>query len=242
MTATTHDRSRGRQRLAEAQAEAARADRRRRTVVRGAVVTTVLLLVVGVVVIANLGRAAEQARSAPPTGLVDGGMLVGDADVTVTVYADYLCPACGSFDDGNRQQLAEWVGNGTVQVDYRPIAILDHASPDGYPTRALAAAAAVFELAPRAFVAYNDALYGNQPVEGRPGLSDEELAELAVDVGAPDTVRELIDEGRFVEWAAATTDAASRSGVVGTPTVLVDGTVLEDRSPAGLAAAVAAAG
>jgi hypothetical protein len=41
---------------------------------------------------------------------------------------------------------------------------------------------------------------------------------------------------------ASTTDAASRAGVRGTPTVLVDGEVVQDRSRAGLEAAIAAAG
>ena len=45
----------------------------------------------------------------------------------------------------------------------------------------------------------------------------------------------------FADWAAASTDRASKDGVTGTPTVLVDGTRVTDLSAAGLTAAVHAA-
>lgn len=230
-----------RERLAERLAASQRTERRRRALFRGALAAVLLLLVTGVVVVVNLGRAAEQARSAPPANLVDGGVLVGDADVTVTVYEDFLCPACGAFEAANADQLQAWVADGTVQVDYRPIAILDRLSPDAYPTRSLAAAGAVVDLYPEAFPAFHASLFAEQPREGSPGPSDEELADLAVAAGAPEDVHDAIDDGRFLDWAAATTAAASEAGVVGTPTVLVDGVQLEDTSAAGLRAAVEAA-
>jgi protein-disulfide isomerase len=244
MSTTARPRPSARERVAAQQAAAARSERRRRAAFRGAVVGALLLLLVGAVVVVNLGRAAEQSRSAPPAGLVDGGIVVGaaDAPVTVTVYADYLCPACASFDAENREQLHEWVADGTVRVDHRPIAILDRLSPDRYPTRAVAAAAAVVEVSPEAFPAFHDALYDAQPREGAPGPDDAALADLAVAAGADEAVRELVEEGRFVDWAAATTDAASRAGVTGTPTVLVDGVLVTDWSAPALRAAVERAG
>lgn len=231
-----------RQAQAERTAAAARTEQRRKGLFRGALVAVVLLLVAGVAVVVNLGQAAEQARSAPPANLVDGGVVMGDGPVTLTVYEDFLCPACGVFEAENREQLEAWVADGTVQVDYRPIAILDRLSPDTYPTRSLAAAAAVVDQAPEVFPAFHAALFAAQPREGSPGPTDAQLADLAVEQGAPESVRPLITDGRFLDWAAATTADASEAGVVGTPTVLVDGVQLQDTSAAGLRAAVEAAG
>lgn len=230
-----------RQRMAQRAAAQERTEGRRRRLFRGALVAVLLLLVSGVAVVVNMGRAADQARSAPPAHLTEGGVLVGDAEVTMTVYADFLCPACRDFEATNGEQIARWVADGTVQVDYRPISILDRLSPDGYPTRAAAAAAAVVDVSPETFVAFHDLLYAVQPAEGDVGPTDAELADLAVQAGASVQVRDLIEDGRFVDWVAATTDTASQAGVVGTPTVLVDGAVVEDRSAAGLQAAVEAA-
>ena len=231
-----------RQRLADQTAAAARTERQRRGLFRGVVVAVVLLLVAGVAVIVNLGRAAEQERSASPAHLVDGGILVGEADVTLTVYEDFLCPPCGSFASENRGQIEAWVADGTVQVDYRPVAILDRLSPDLYPTRALAAAGAVVDRSPEAYPDFHAALFAAQPQQGAPGLTDGQLSDLAVGAGASQDVRALIGSGRFLDWAAATTARSSQAGVVGTPTVLVDGVQLQDTSATGLRVAVAAAG
>ncbi|MGJ7440978.1 DsbA family protein [Aquipuribacter sp. MA13-6] len=230
-----------RERFARSAAAQQRTERRRRQLFRGALVAVLLLLVTGVVVVVNMGRAAEQAQSAPPAHLTDGGVVVGDAPVTVTVYGDFLCPACRDFEAENGEQIARWVADGTAQVDYRPVSILDRLSPDGYPTRAAAAAAAVVDVSPESYVAFHDLLYAVQPAEGAPGPTDTELADLAVQAGAAEDVRDLIEAGRFVDWVASTTDTASQDGVVGTPTVLVQGTAVDDRSAAGLRAAVEAA-
>jgi hypothetical protein len=46
---------------------------------------------------------------------------------------------------------------------------------------------------------------------------------------------------RFEDWTKEVTDAASRAGISGTPTVLVDGEPVRDWSPEGLTAAIQAA-
>lgn len=48
-----------------------------------------------------------------------------------------------------------------------------------------------------------------------------------------------ISAGVFCDWVATVTDRSRQDGVTGTPTILVNGTVLVDRSAAGLSAAVA---
>jgi protein-disulfide isomerase len=50
-----------------------------------------------------------------------------------------------------------------------------------------------------------------------------------------------IDDLVFGEWVKGAEDQASKDGVTGTPTVLVDGEKLTDLSPDGLTAAVSAA-
>ena len=45
-------------------------------------------------------------------------------------------------------------------------------------------------------------------------------------------------DGRYARWTAAVTDAASRAGVTGTPTVKVNG-IPVDNTPEALRAAVA---
>ncbi|MGY1762362.1 DsbA family protein [Geodermatophilus sp. SYSU D00779] len=240
-----------RRRIAEKRAaeERARAqERRRRQAVVGGVVAAVVVVVAVVVVIAvQSARTSTSPDAAVPANTTDGGtaFAVGPADapVTVDVYEDFLCPACRQFEAAAGATLAELTAAGTAQVRYHPVAILDRASTDDYSTRALNAAAAVADAAgTEAFLDFHDALFAEQPAEGGPGLTDARLVELAAEAGAtgPD-VEEAITGLAYADWTREVTDAASRAGVSGTPTVLVDGAPLQDRSAEGLRAAVAEA-
>lgn len=235
-------------RAAEAAAAAA-AQRRKRAVLGGIAAGVVLVVAVVVVIVVQMQRTSTSADAPVPANTVEGGLVIAvgdpDAPVTVDIYEDFLCPACRQFEEQAGATLAELVADGSVLVRYRPIAILDRLSTDAYPTRSLNAAAAVVDAAGSdAFLAFHDALFAEQPAENGPGLTDERLVELAAEAGADGAaIAEAIAGLRFEDWTRTVTDAASRAGVAGTPTVLVDGQVLppEQRSPEGLAAAVEAA-
>lgn len=213
------------------------------------VTVAVLVIAVVVAILVQGGRTATGADIPVPRNTAAGtdgaGFAVGSstAPVTLDVYEDFLCPICGQFEAETGSTIARLVEEGTVRVRYRPIAILDRLSTDDYSTRALNAAAVVADAAGRdAFLAFHGALFADQPREGSPGLSDAQLIALAGRAGAGGAgVATGIRGLRFGAWAARVTDQASMDGVTGTPTVLVDGTPLADRSPTGVLAAVTAA-
>jgi protein-disulfide isomerase len=233
-------------RAAEAQARAA-AQRRRRTVVGAVVAAVAVVVAVVVVIVVQTQRTSTSADAAVPAGTVEEGTAVpvgqDGAPVVVDVYEDFQCPACASLEEVTGPTLAELAEGGSITLRYRPIAFLDRASTTDYSTRALNAAGVVLDAAgPDAFAAFHDLLFANQPPEGGTGLSDDELVDHAAEAGATgESVEQGIRELRFEDWAAQITEAASQAGVTGTPTVLVDGEELADRSPEGLRAAVDAA-
>ncbi|SFL72257.1 DsbA family protein [Geodermatophilus ruber] len=214
--------------------------------VRVAVAVAVLMVAV-LTVIAVQSHGPARSDAAVPAGAVDGGtaFVAGSprAPVTVDVYEDFQCPVCSRFEAETGGTLAVLAARGTAQVRYHPIAVLDRASTDRYSTRALNAAAVVADAAgTRAFLAFHDLAFAHQPAEGSRGLTDAQLTALAAQAGADGAaVTHGITHLRFAEWTRQVTDDASRAGVTSTPTVLVDGKALADRTAAGLAAAVAAA-
>jgi protein-disulfide isomerase len=169
-------------------------------------------------------RTADGAVVAPSGLGPEGSIAIGDGPVTVTVYFDYLCPACGAFEEANGATLQQLLLSEDVTVDLRPIAFLDHLSEGTeYSTRSANALATVVDVDPDHVWSFHRALYAHQPSEGTEGLTDDQLSGIARDVGVPSEVAALFAEGRHEGWVAQQTARAFASGVEGTPTILVDG-------------------
>lgn len=219
---------------------AERQQRRRRNRLVVAVVVAVLAVVVGVGVVTQSARSDVGSASAAPAHVTDGGIVTGPADAphTVSVYLDYQCPACRAFETENAAWLEGLRDAGKIRLEYKPIAILDRFSSTQYSTRSANAAACVADSSPKAYTAFNDAMFAQQPPENSAGLTDDRLVEIARDAGAAASVGQCIGDGTFTGWVASTTDAASRSGVQGTPTVLVDGHVVDNPTRQALEAAL----
>jgi protein-disulfide isomerase len=233
-------------RAAEAAAAAAAA-RRRRTVVASVVAAVVLVAVLVAVVLVQTHRTSTSADAAAPANTSGNGYVftVGQADapVTVDLYEDFQCPNCKALEDSTGSTIDDLVTAGTARVRYHGMAFLDTDANDDYSTRALNAAAVVADTAGTgAYQRFHDLLFAHQPAEGGSGLTDDQLVAYAQQAGATDAsvavdIRDLV----YGEWVKGAEDQASKDGVTGTPTVLVDGDRLDDLSPSGLTAAVTAA-
>lgn len=171
--------------------------------------------------------------AAPSTSDNHGGISVGadgeagtvnEGSPVMQVYVDFMCPFCGDFEEVNAADLEELRAAGDLTVTYQFMSNLDQLSQGTqYSTRAANAAATVANDAPEQFVPFVEALFANQPAENTPGLSDEEIAALAVEAGVPQEVADTFADGVYTEWVGEATAQANREGVRGTPTVKLDG-------------------
>lgn len=239
-------------RAQQARAEALRRTRRRHRylAVAGGAVILVLLAAIGFVLFDAAGgddtaAPAPSSTAAPAGATASGAIVTGTGPVTVTVYLDYLCPYCGRFERANSAELERLVADGTIRLELHTLAFLDKASQGTrYSTRTANAVATVADRAPASVLAFNAALFAQQPAEGGPGLTDERIAAIATGAGVPADVAATFTQRLFEHWVAVSTDAAfQRDGVTGTPTVKINGKVFEgDLYTAGpLTAAVNAA-
>lgn len=184
---------------------------------------------------------------------VAGDPTSTDGAAELTVYLDFMCPICGAFEQTNGADLTQLREAGDVVIEYRPVSILDRTSRGTqFSTRAATAAAFVADEAPEHFVAFNDAMFVQQPSEGSTGLSDKEIADVAREAGVPDAVAAAIGDGSyyrgedsFKHWVTAATEETNRDfpGGWGTPMIILDGTDLGDlgvnwQVPGALAAAI----
>ena len=193
----------------------------------GALVT---LLVATVLVALRQSPTTEPAPRAAagvttPAGLTDDGSItIGDGPVTVSIYFDYLCPACGAFEVANGDTLDRLLRSDDVTVELLPISFLDRLSAGTeYSTRAANALATVVDADPGHAWDFHRALFAHQPQEGDEGLTDQQLGDIARDVGVADRVAATFADARFEAWVAQRTEQAFADGLEGTPTILVDG-------------------
>lgn len=208
-----------------------RRSRRRRVLGIGAV--TICALVGGLAVTMAVVGAVQPP--AVPRNTHSGAILVGNSrsdSPRVTIFQDYLCPHCGTFESANGERLASLVASDAVALEVHPLAILTTmSSGTKYSLRAANAAACVADLEPATFLAFNQALFAHQPEENSVGLTNAELTDLVPKSGATTAIGSCIDNGTFTRWVQSETNRATTSPVPGsklervasTPTILVDG-------------------
>ena len=158
--------------------------------------------------------ALDLERRDPDDPLTDGPV---DAPLTLVVYSDYQCPFCASWAHETLPTMREYAAAGELRIEWRDVNILSDVSERA----SIASYAAGLQ---DRFWEYHEELFRGGEIRSASELTDQDLVDLAVDVG--------LDEGRFVEdmAAAGTVEAIDRNaeegraaGVFSTPAFVLDG-------------------
>ncbi len=207
-------------------------------------IVVIAAVVLGVVTLVNQKGAVNastiNAPSEPaPESLMNGHTLgKADAKVTVDVWEDFQCPNCDNFTNNIEPRLVNlYVAPGTAKIVYHDFSFIGQESID-------AAIAADCADQQGKFWLYMEYLYANQGTENG-GTFNKELfdaiaTKLGLDVNkfescradGSGTLRAGIDQERAT---------AEKLGLTGTPSVLVNGTLLQSYSQSSVAAAIDAA-
>jgi protein-disulfide isomerase len=158
--------------------------------------------------------------------------------VTLSIYEDFLCPACGQFESKFGSDIHQLIKTGTVAVDYYMVAILDGQRNQNYSSRAGGAAYCVADEdstpAKEAFQRFHAALYAQQPSEaGSSFPTNSDLIETARQAGPVGSVPECVKSGRY---SALSSGLAKATGVNATPTIRINGENYEYSTPEALVA------
>jgi protein-disulfide isomerase len=180
------------------------------------------------------GEATPTAEAGRPAGATDlggiafgcdgvpGGPVAEQTKVTVDVMSDYICPYCKRFEQEIGPQLDQAMRSGQIKLTLYPMGYLDAYSTTEYSSRAARAAVAVAGLDPDRFWDFDQLLWDNQPAEGGPGLSDQEIADLARQAGVGEDAIAQFAGGAYDDWVVQTTQVVVNSeGFQGTPWVLI---------------------
>jgi protein-disulfide isomerase len=219
------------------------AERRRTRTIWISVIAALVLILAGTIGWGVLRSQTPDTFVSPPGVTNDGGdkagiLAAGDGPATVEVYLDFLCPACRQFETTATPTLNQLVAAGKIRLVWHTLGFLDsQTSPAGYSTRAANAAACAADAGK--LKVYGETLYANQPAEGGPGLSDDQLIDLGGPVGlnAP-SFAQCVRDMKYKDWVSNVNAKATQRGVFQTPTVLVNGQVLQQPTPENITAAV----
>lgn len=190
-------------------------------------VVAILVIVAGIVIAMN-NRAA--GPGAEPSGSIidtqNGAVTFGKGPNTVETYIDFMCPYCNQFEQSEGADIQQLIKADKVTLKVHPVTILNNSSnPAGYSSRAAGAFYAVAGADPANAYAYLQALYANQPQEGSAGLTDQKLVDIAKSAGVnvtPD-LEKAITSNKYQKFALS---HGLPSGATGTPTVVVNGTMI----------------
>ncbi|TJZ51019.1 hypothetical protein FCH28_21195 [Streptomyces piniterrae] len=214
--------------------EKARARRGRQLKVAVAVIA--VLAVGGGIAVWAVSAGNETSRTdnemVLPKAASDGdkpAVPVGRADApsTLTVWEDFRCPACRQFETGFRPVIHELVDSGQLKTEYHLATIID-GNVGGKGSHNAANAALCAQDVGR-FREYHDVLYSSQPPETQDKFADKQyLLQLAGKVKGLVTpaFTKCVNDGRYDGFVEQSNTAFTKSGLHGTPTVLLNGTDL----------------
>jgi protein-disulfide isomerase len=236
-----------RQRAAVAKIEAEyRFKRNRRLAVYGSTFGVVLLAVV-IAIVVNQSLVPSAPPLAPSATVADttGGVAssnamaipVGEATapVKLTVYEDFRCSACGSFESKYQSAYKALVKSGKVELLIHPVDLIDNT--DGGSGSLTAGNAAACAQNAGKFEDYHDVLYANQPAESDDAFaSTATLISYAKQVSGLDTpaFESCVESGRYDGWIKQNyRDLEQIDGnSTATPTLLANGEKLTLSTPA----------
>lgn len=186
--------------------------------------------------VADPSAGSEPSAGAAPT-TSDGAVVVGTGAQRITVYLDFLCPACQKFETLYGADITAAARSGRLTVEYRPVTYLDRQSASGdYSSRAARAFLAAGRGGTDPALGFLTSMFLSQPDEGGSSdLTDAEIARLAEASGSAEPVVTAIRtgatgiDGKAV--GAANMTLLTAAGGTGTPTVLHNGAQVAINDP-----------
>lgn len=172
-----------------------------------------------------LTRYADLPQNIVRTGMY--GLGDPEAPVSLTVYSSFACPPCGDFnnDVSAHDDILAYVREGSLTLQFVPYYITGH-----LPNGEGAARAAVCAGEQGAFFEMKDTLFSWQTLPDVP-FTDANFNEAAAALGLDTAAFEAcFDDPNTTAALDAAIELGVGAGVVGTPTVIINNRLIENRS------------
>lgn len=218
---------------AKAASEAQQKKRERLITIIGIVVVVVIIgAIVGAVVIskANAGKVALPKTVTKPTYGYPVNPSSPKSTPLVQVFEDFQCPICAEFQKAGGPKALEAEANaGKIQLNLQPLIFLDQNLNNDSSIRATNAWGCAIDQG--VGTKYHEVVFANQPAKEGAGYTDVQLIQFGQQAGltgsAFNTFAKCVPTQTYFPWANKAADYGASVNVNSTPTVLVNGKVLD---------------
>ena len=184
-----------------------------------------VMVVLALIVLLNMGKPATIDTSQAI------GNVLGDANAPVRVdeFSDFQCPVCGNFARRTLPQIEEkYVKTGKIKFAYNHFAFIGDES-----IRAAEASECANDQGK--FWNYTELLFNNQAGENQGAFSDAKLEGFAQQLSLNmDEFKTCMADRRHLAAIQRSNQYAQSHGVTGTPTLFVNGVMVNGNTLADL--------
>lgn len=183
-----------------------------------------VVIVLAIIIMLDRGRNTPP-QTLPPDVSLDKSEGAETAPVVVVEYADFQCPYCRQFALGPEQRVrTEYISQGQVRFAFRHLAFIG-------PESLWAAEASECANEQGHFWDYHDLLYERQGGENVGDFSQDHLKGFAVDLGLDQNeFNQCLDSGKYQDKVQQEVTQAQQLGVHSTPTLFVNGQLIDNGS------------
>jgi protein-disulfide isomerase len=178
-------------------------------------------LVVALLFLNNQGSAAPVTPIDVPAEWIDGTKLGSpDAPVVVSLYEDFLCPACQQWTAQVKPQVIEnFVKSGAVRLEFNNFPLQQH-----NPGAIMASQASLCAADQNLFWPYHDRVFANAANRGQAGTTFEALVAAAGEVGLDQqALRACMTNLEHQQTIVDGLTEIQQLGLSSTPSILVNG-------------------
>jgi protein-disulfide isomerase len=209
----------------------------KRIVVATVVVVVVLAAVITAVILGSHDKqaATTSGGSSLPSNVaaMGAGVVVNPGAPstvpTLDLYEDFQCPICARFEDIFGLQIVDLVKANQVKLVAHPLSFLDDNLRNDSSNRAANAAACAADA--DKFLQYHAATFQGQPAKEGAGYTDAQLRQFAVQAGLSGAALTTWDQCYAAkshnQWVESVQTQSEKDGVNGTPTVKLNGKVVD---------------
>lgn len=192
--------------------------------------SVIFVLIIALVVLNNKSSESSKGDTFDKQPNIQGQPVLGEANAPVTVveFGDFKCPSCKAWGETVFPQLEkDFINSGKVKFSY--INVLFHGEESRLGSLA---AESVYKQNPDTYWDFHKALFNEQPNEDHDGLwiTEEKIIEIANTIPNIDAekLKSDIELQSEIEEINKDTELVEEFKVEFTPSIMVNGTMLED--------------